>query len=430
MDRTINCTSLQNGVKIVSRRMPYVRSVSMGVWVNVGARDETAPESGLSHFIEHMIFKGTARRSAYQIAKEFDAIGGQTNAFTSMEHTCYHAKVLDTHLETMVDILSDIFLNSTFDTKEVDRERPVIFQEIGMLEDSPEELIHFLTGKNYWGDHSLGRSILGTRENIAAFDAGDIKNFFLRFYQPERILISIAGNVDHDRFVDLVAPQFETIRPGNGFPKRTIPQGRARIELHNKSLEQLHICLNTPGLSSTAPGRFALSLLNTILGGNMSSRLFQKIREQKGLAYSVYSYIASHTDAGMYGAYAGVNPLDGPETVALMMKELAGIAAKPVKSQELSDAKEFTIGNIYLASESPDNQMVRLAQSEFSFGRYVPLKEVVAKIEAVSTDEVLHMAQELFRPRQVSMTVLGPISDPTSYEGLIGNAPVNLIRND
>ncbi|MBI5896047.1 MAG: insulinase family protein, partial [Desulfobacterales bacterium] len=213
-------TVLPNGIRIVSKKMAHVRSVSMGVWVDVGARDESEHQSGLSHFIEHMIFKGTARRSAYQIAKEFDAIGGHTNAFTSMENTCYHAKVMDSHLTTMVEILSDIFLNSAFDPQEVERERPVILQEIGMVEDSPEEFLHVLAGRNYWGDHSLGRSILGSRENISSYSAETIREFFHRFYHPERIIVAVAGNVEHERIVELIGPSFATIHNGQPLPER------------------------------------------------------------------------------------------------------------------------------------------------------------------------------------------------------------------
>ena len=204
--------------------MPYARSVSMGVWVNVGARDESALESGLSHFIEHMIFKGTQKRSAFQIAKEFDAIGGNTNAFTTMENTCYYARVIDSHTETMVDILSDIFVNSVFDPGEIDRERPVILQEIGMVEDSPDEYVHMLSGRNFWGENPLGRSILGTPENLARFDAQTIKNFFQRLYQPDRIIISAAGNINHSRLVELLEPVFGTIDSQNGFPSAKPPR--------------------------------------------------------------------------------------------------------------------------------------------------------------------------------------------------------------
>ena len=264
---TVNKTILDNGVRVVSMTMPHVRSVSMGVWVHVGSRDESEAESGLSHFIEHMIFKGTVRRTAFQIAKEFDAIGGQTNAFTSMEHTCYHARVLDSQLETMVDILSDIFLNSVFDEREVARERPVIVQEIGMVEDSPEEWVHTMMGPAFWGGHPLGRSILGSRENILGFDSQTIKAFFKRLYQPDRIIVSVAGNVDHDRFVEKVEPVFSSIAAGNGFAPRSVPATGCGIIRKHRDLEQSHICLGMNGVSVDDSRRFAASLLNTIFGG-------------------------------------------------------------------------------------------------------------------------------------------------------------------
>jgi predicted Zn-dependent peptidase len=411
MKRTpvINKTVLSNGVKIITKKIPHVRSVSMGVWVNVGARDETIDQSGLSHFIEHMIFKGTARRTAYQIAKEFDAIGGHTNAFTSMEHTCYYAKVLDTHLDTMVDILSDIFLNSVFDPQEVDRERPVIYQEIGMVEDSPEEYLHQLASENFWGDHPLGRSILGTRENILNFQAETIKSYFHQFYHPERILVSVAGNVDHDRIVARVGPSFESIHNGHDLPDRQMPKVKPRQHALHRDLEQAHICLSTLGLSITAPQRFAFSLMNTIMGGNMSSRLFQEVREKRGLAYSVYSFMATHVDTGMFGIYAGVNPNAVMETIDLLVRAMRQLKREPVTAGELSDAKEFTKGNLCLATESVDNQMVRLAQNEIHFNAYIPIQSVIDQIEAVADDEIQELANELFKPEQASLTLLGPV---------------------
>lgn len=403
-------TILPNGIKIVSQHMPHVRSVSMGVWVDVGARDESDAQSGLSHFIEHMIFKGTTRRSAYDIAKAFDAIGGQTNAFTSTESTCYHARVMDTHLETMVEILSDIFLNSMFDPLEVERERPVILQEIGMVEDAPEEYVHLLAGETFWGDHPLGRSILGTRDNIRSFSADTIKDFFRRFYHPERIVISVAGNVDHDRFVELVGPAFAAIRSGQPLPKRTTPRIEARSRTHVRHLEQVHLCLATPGMAITDPRRFAFSLLNTLLGGNMSSRLFQEIRERRGLAYSVYSFMMSNVDAGMFGVYAGVGPSEVQRTLALIRKEMDLMQHAPVSADELRDAKEFTKGNLWLAAESVDNQMVRLAQNEIHFGDYIPMAQVVRSIDAVTADELQALAAELFQPDQLCTTLLGPVA--------------------
>ncbi len=423
MNSAVDRTTLPNGVRILSKNMPYARSVSMGVWVNVGARDESAAESGLSHMIEHMIFKGTRQRSASQIAKEFDSIGGHTNAFTSFEATCYHARVMDIHLQKMVDILTDIFLNSVFDPQEVDRERPVIFQEIGMVEDNPEEYIHLLTGRAYWGENPLGRSILGTRDNILSFNSDTLKSFFKRFYQPNRIVITIAGKIDHDRFVDLIGPSFDGIEPGQHLSDRTTPSGNPQVRLHHRSLEQAHICLAAPGIAISDPRRYAFSLLNTICGGNMSSRLFQQVREQRGLAYSVYSFTSSYEDTGMFGAYAGVHPDNADETVALIVSELRKLRTEPVESAELEDAKNYTKGNLLLASESVDNQMVRLAQNEINFGQHIPLQKVVQRIDNVAAREITELAASLLQDDQIALTCLGPITEDTPFREMLSNGP-------
>lgn len=415
----LNKTILKNGVRILSKKMEHAHSVSMGVWVNAGSRDETPTENGLFHFIEHMIFKGTKKRSAFQIAKEFDSIGGQTNAFTSMEHTCFHAKVMDTHLETMVNILSDIFLNSEFDSCEVEKERPVILQEIGMVEDSPEEYIHTLMGNNFWGENPLGRSVLGTRENIIKFDAKAVKDFFQRFYQPERIVISLAGNLVHDHLVDLIGPVFESIHSGESLPERVTPKTYSRITLEHRELEQVHVCIGNKGLSITDPRRYAFSLTNTILGGNMSSRLFQEIRERRGLAYSVYSFLSSHIDTGMSGIYVGVAPGKVRESIELILKEMDKLKEKPIDSDELLGAKEYTKGSILLSSESTDNQMVRIAQSEINFGKYITMQEIMDEIESVTPDEIFHLAEEFFLKNQTALTLLGPLSDKKPFEDIL-----------
>ncbi|MFZ7126105.1 MAG: M16 family metallopeptidase [Desulfobacterales bacterium] len=420
MESAVHKTVLSNGVTIVTKDMPHVRSVSMGVWVNVGARDESPEENGLSHLIEHMIFKGTARRSAYQIAKEFDAIGGQTNAFTAMENTCYHARVMDRHLETMVDILSDIFLNSNFETNEIERERPVILQEIGMIEDSPEDFVHLLSGRNFWGDNPLGRSILGTPENIVRFDAEDIRGFFNRCYQPERIVISAAGNVDHERLVEMLRPAFESVAPGKGFPRRTAPETRSLIDVNHRQLEQVHICVSARGIATTDPRRYAFSLMNTIFGGNMSSRLFQEIREKRGLAYSVYSFISSYEDTGMFGAYVGVEPRNAQEATAVLIDELRRLGGEPIAEAELRDAKEYTKGSLLLAAESTDNQMVRLAQGEIYFGRHISLSEVIDQVDAVTPESILALAESLLAPNQLVVTTLGAVSERSIFEDVVG----------
>jgi predicted Zn-dependent peptidase len=417
MDAPTDKTILTNGVRIVSKYMPHTRSVSMGVWVNVGARDEADTENGLSHFIEHMIFKGTRKRSAYQIAKEFDAIGGHTNAFTSMEHTCYHAKVLDSQVETMVEILSDIFLNSIFDPGEVERERPVILQEIGMVEDSPEEYVHQLAGRNFWDDNALGRSILGTRENVSRFEAEAIRQFFHRLYQPDRIVIAAAGHLSHQRLVDLVGPAFGSVRKGNGFPERLAPSSHCRVDIQPRDLEQVHICLGTAGLSVADPRRYAFSLLNTILGGNMSSRLFQEVREKRGLAYAVYSFISAHADTGMFGVYLAVSPDKALDAVGLVATELGKVTRQPVDPGELSGAVQYTKGGLLLASESTDNQMVRTAQNEIYFQEDIPLSNVIQRIESITPEDLQQLAADLFSPNGMVLTLLGPVATPkTAFE--------------
>ena len=419
MTTAIDKTVLDNGIRILTHKMPHTRSVSMGVWVNVGARDETPAQSGLSHFIEHMIFKGTRKRSAFQIAKEFDAIGGHTNAFTTMENTCYHAKVMDTHTETMVDILSDIFLNSIFSAQEIERERPVILQEIGLVEDSPDEYVHVLAGRNFWGDHALGRSILGKPENIVQFDSEAMKSFFNQLYQPDHIVVSVAGNIEHSHLLDLVGSAFNSIRPGNGLPDRITPEARSLVDLKYRKLEQVHICLATMGLAISDPRRYAFSLLNTILGGNMSSRLFQEIREKRGLAYAVYSFIASHVDTGMFGVYLGVDPSHARKTTLLILDEIKRLANEAVDESELRGAIEYTKGSLMLASESTDNQMVRTAQNEIHFDRHVPLKEVIDKVESVTPDEILELARRLFGRNPMGLTMLGPVKDQKVFEEIL-----------
>ncbi len=421
--KTIKKTVLANGIRITTKAMPYLRSVSMGVWVNAGARDEALPENGLSHLIEHMIFKGTERRSAYDIAKEFDAIGGFSNAFTSFETTCYHAKVMDGHMASMIDILTDIFLNSVFDPDEFERERPVILQEIGMVEDNPEEHLHLLSGYNFWGDNPLGRSILGTRENVLRFDAETTRRFFNKLYQPERIVITAAGNLCHERLVECVAPAFESVKNGADLlAAREAPSTRAGLTLHPRGLEQQHICLTAPGIAIADPNRYAFSLLNTILGGNMSSRLFQEIREQRGLAYSVYSFVTSFEDTGMFGVYAGVDPANTRETIALILAALERIRSEPIDAQTLAGAKEFTKGSLLLASESNDNQMVRMAQNEINFGTHTPMDEIMAHIDGVTPEEIQALAARLFVPSTMAATLLGPLDDPGLIDDVLPRA--------
>lgn len=419
MVNDFNKTILDNGIRVVTKRVPHLRSVTMGVWVNVGARDEKQQEGGLSHFIEHMIFKGTEKRTAIQIAKEFDAIGGQCNAFTSKEMTCYHAKVMDTHLETMVELLADIFLNSVFDPMEMERERHVILQEIRMLEDAPDEHVHVLLAKALWGDHPLGRSILGSPETVGAFDSNSVKKYFKRAYQPERIVISAAGNLEHGPFIDLVARAFSDVSQENSFPKRKTPKRHRIIRTHRKDLEQVHICFGTKGVHATDERRYDCAVLNVILGGNMSSRLFQEIRERRGLAYAVYSFLSLYSDTGTWGAYVGVEASNTAEVLEIIVRELRQVRKSPVDQAELENSKECLKGGLYLAAESTENQMTRIAQNEISFGRYVSLKEVENEIDRVTTERMLALAQDVFCDDTLALTLLGPVDESLALEEMI-----------
>lgn len=414
-----NKTLLENGIRILTKNMPYSCSVSMGVWVNAGARDESPDESGLSHFIEHMLFKGTATRSAFQIAKEFDAMGGNTNAFTSMETTCYHAKVITSHAKTAADLLTDIFLNSTFDFEEVEKERPVIIQEIGMVEDNPEDYIHLLSGQCCFRNNPLGHSVLGTRGNILNFNTDKIKEFFICRYQPQRTVVSIAGNIEHNQILDVVGPAFESLKKGSGFPGRVTPDVRPGVNLFEKDLEQVHICGSLKGLSLTDEKRYAFSLMNTILGGNMSSRLFQEIREKRGLAYSVYSFISSYADTGVLGAYVAVDPGNVVEASNIIIKEIKRLKENSVDTDELKDAVEYTKGCLLLSSESTDSQMFRQAQNEINFGRNIPLPEVINAIESVTKEDIFDLAGSLFNSDNLALTLLGPFSDKKQLENLL-----------
>jgi predicted Zn-dependent peptidase len=419
MFRPENKTTLNNGIRILTHNMPHSRSVSMGVMLNVGARDELPVESGLSHFIEHMLFKGTKRRSAFQIAKEFDAMGGNTNAFTSMETTCCHAKVITSHTAAAADILSDIVLNSAFDPEEIEKEKPVIVQEIGMVEENPEDFIHVLTAQCCWGENPLGSSVLGTRESIAGFDSDKIKDYFRSRYQPQRTLISVAGNIEHNYILDIVGPAFESAGGTPDFPERATPEVKPGVHLYERDIEQAHICVFLKGMPLADPDRYAFSLINTVIGGNMSSRLFQEIREKRGLAYSVYSFISSYTDTGMLGAYVAVDPANAVEAADLIIRELRRIKSDAATPGELKDAIEYSKGCLLLASESTDNQMFRQAQNEMLFGRFVPLDEVINEMESVKEDGLLNLAGRLFDSNSIGITVLGPVSGEKQFKDIL-----------
>ncbi|MCU0587094.1 MAG: insulinase family protein [Syntrophobacteraceae bacterium] len=401
-------TVLSNGIRVVTEKIPYVHSVSMGIWVSAGSRDEQEDERGITHFIEHMLFKGTSRRSALDIAKELDAVGGFANAFTSKENVCFHAKVLDRHLPLVVDVLTDLVLGSVFDEREIEREQQVILQEIRMIEDTPDEYVHILFQELYWKGNPLGLPIYGSVESIQNINRDRIIGYLSKAFDPNRIVITAAGNLEHMEFVDLIAPSMEKLNHPQSLLERETPVDQPLVRVIPKDLEQAHLCLGMPGTAQVDGGRFICYLLNAILGGSMSSRLFQEIREKRGLAYSVYSFANSHEDTGLLGVYAGISPDNTTETLEVIREQLEILARDSILESELSSAKEQLKGSMYLNAESTDSRMNRLAKNEMLFGRYIPFEESEERIDAVSSEEVRSWFQSVFQPNRLAVVLLGP----------------------
>jgi predicted Zn-dependent peptidase len=404
-------TVLPNGLRIITEKLPHLVSVSMGIWVDNGSRDESPGLNGISHFIEHMIFKGTRNRSAQQIAKELDAIGGLSNAFTSKEQTCFHAKVLGHHLPQVTEILLDIFLQSVFEPEEVERERMVVLQEISMVEDTPDELAHVLYGETVYEGNPLGRNILGSPETVQAFTQDNLKNYLQRAYGPEKVVVSAAGQLDHEDFVSLLAPELSKLPPVGKSPDRQKPLLTSKFRVVSRDLEQVHLALGTWAPAAADEQRYAATLLNVLTGGNMSSRLFQEVREKRGLAYAIYSYLSSFQDTGIWGIYTAVAKETLPETLEIIGRELIKIKKGEVSSGELAMAKEFVKGGILLGAENNDNRMTRLAKNEFVFGRHLTFEEIMEGLDAVALEDLVNLAEETVRGDLFSLVALGPVSE-------------------
>lgn len=405
----IQKTVLDNGVRLLSERLPHAYSVTMGLWMEVGSRDENPDRGGVSHFIEHMAFKGTSRRGPLEIAKEIDRLGGLANAFTSKETTCFHARALAQHLPDLADLLLDIFLCPVFDADELERERQVILQEISCVEDTPDELVHVLFSKNFWSDHPLGRPVLGTAETVTGLNRQAVLDYLHSTYLPQSLVVAAVGDLEHEQLVDLIGPALAKLPSASAPARRRPPEPSSGPNVVKRKLEQVHIALGTPGPSAVAPERFAAAVLNLILGGNMSSRLFQEVRERRGLAYSVYSYLSSYSDSGILGVYLGVPPDRAAEAVRVVRQEMANLAQKPISEQELKEAKDCLSSSILLSAENPDTRMSRLARNEYNFGRDIPLEEVRAQVDAVSLDDLSRAAGTLLDQSKLAATVLGPV---------------------
>ncbi len=402
--------TLSNGIRVVSETLPKSRSVSIGVWVKVGSRHEPPEIGGISHFIEHLFFKGTQKRTAKDIAIEMDSLGGEMNAFTSQETTTYYAKVVDEHLPVAIDILSDILLGSKFDPAEMEKERKVILEEIKGVEDTPDDYIHELFTNIVWPDNSLGRPILGTKETIKALKHENIIAYIDNYYSPKEIVISVAGNFEHARLIELLNASFGKLARA-GIPKNEVaPAFTQALFVKKKQLEQVQLCIGCKGLQYAHEDRFVISALNTVLGNSMSSRLFQEVREQNALAYSIYSYVTSYRDAGLLTVYAGTDPANALEAARLVIKEFKKIKEEGITPAEELRVKNQVKGSLVLSLESSNSHMSRLARQEIYYGKYLSMDDIIKGVEKVSREQVQRLAQQLFVKDNLSLAILGPLS--------------------
>jgi predicted Zn-dependent peptidase len=407
-ERNIRRTVLPNGLIILTERMDHLRSVAMGVWIKSGSRCEPAEINGISHFVEHMLFKGTRSRSAQAIAREMDSIGGNLDAFTGKETICFNVKSLADHVPIALDVLSDLVLNPVFATPDIERERGVILEEIKIDEDNPDVLVHELFTQSFWKDHPLGWPILGTTRTVAGLDQDKLFNYHNDRFHAGNMIFSAAGNLDHDKFAESIASRFSNFTSGTVLNELAAPEASARIVLRNKkSLEQVQICLGVPAPPITDENRYATLILNTILGGGMSSRLFQTIREERGLAYSIYSDLSPYRDTGTLCVYAGTSSANALQVVDLILAEFTRLKQEPLAEEELKRAKDQVRGNILLGLESSNARMANLARQEMYFKHFYSVDEVIARIDEVQAAQVQAMAQRLFVSDHIAVTLLG-----------------------
>ncbi len=408
--RNIRRTVLSNGLQVLTESMPHVRSISMGAWINSGSRDESPAINGISHFVEHMVFKGTTSRSAKQLAREVDTIGGNLDAFTGKETICFNIKVLDENVEPALDLLADLVLHPTFSPEELTREQGVILEEIKMDEDNPDYLVHEIHTQNFWKGNALGRPILGTAKTVSSFNQQIVFDYYACRFTSTNMVFSAAGNLDHDTFVEQVAAQFHSLQASSDAAPAKLPAPAAfpHITLKNKkSLGQVQFCLGVPAPAVQADNRYAVYLLNTMLGGGMSSRLFQTIREDQGLAYSIYSEMSPFRDTGALSVYAGTSPDKTEQVLTLTLQELSRLKQEAVPDSELKRAKDQLKSNMVIGLESSSSRMSNLARQQMYFGRFFGIEELVRQIERVTPTEIQSLAQQLFQPDLIALTLLG-----------------------
>jgi predicted Zn-dependent peptidase len=400
---------LPNGIRIVTEQMPHVRSVAVGIWVETGSRHEPEDRAGLSHLIEHLVFKGTATRSAEAIARAMDSVGGQMDAFTTKEHTCFYVQVLDEHLPMAVDLLTDILLHPLFEAEELEREKSVVLQEIKMVEDTPDDLIHDLFAAQVWDGHPLGRPILGSRGAVQGYGRDAVHGHFVSHYAPPKIIIAVAGHVTHERVLELFGAGFDGFwRPPMSHDVPAPPM-KAGVNIVHKELEQVHVVLGFPGLSHAAPERYALYLLNDVIGGSMSSRLFQEVRERQGLVYSIHSGAQSFRDTGTLCVYAATEAANFSRVLKSILKEVRGIKKDGITADELRRAKDHLKGSLMLGLESTSSRMNRLAKHEMNLGTFLTMDAMLAAIDAVKHDEVQALVTDLLDEDRLALTTYGPL---------------------
>jgi predicted Zn-dependent peptidase len=404
-------TILPNGIRVLTEAVPQFASTTIGIWVENGSRYESPEKNGISHFLEHLFFKGTARRSAKQIAEEIDAVGGVLNAFTGKEYTCYYAKVLREDLPLALDILGDLFLHSEFAPEEIERERSVILQEISEAEDTPDDHIHDLFNRRFWPGHPLSYPICGTAETVSRLSRGDFIDFIGERYRPDRLIVAAAGGIDHDRLVEEIERQFGHLQGVTAPPELTRPTMRAGLSVFEKPLEQVHMYLGVPGFAQGDDRRFAAYVLNTALGGGMSSRLFQEVRERRGKAYSIASGMSSFRNEGYLAVYTGLSAACVAEVLEVIVKELATLRDSGLDADELGRAKSQIKGNMLLSLESSESRMTRIAKNEIYFRRDVPTEEMAAAIGAVDQEAVMRVARDLFATSTVGVALLGDLGE-------------------
>jgi len=408
---------LPNEIPVVVEQLRNMRSVSIGIWVKVGSRNENPDENGISHFLEHMFFKGTKKRTAKDIALDIDTLGGDLNAFTSKETTTFYVKILDEYLEKGIELLSDIFLHSLFPEEEIEKEKRIIKEEIKMIEDTPSDYIHDLFNQTIWGHTGLGHSVLGRRDTIKSFTRDDLISHIKKYYGTKDVVISCAGNIEPDLLLDNLNKNLGNLRRGSEPEIGPTPRFSSSVEVFTKELSEAHICLGVEGIPQNSEDRYGLYVLNTILGAGVSSRLFQEIREKRGLAYAIYSFTASYYDTGVWAVYAGVSRKRVREVVELILEEMRGFQYTLTES-ELQRAKDNLKGNIILALESTSSRMNNIARQEIYYGRYYSPKEIMKEVDSVTLGQIKALSERLIKRDCISLTIYGPVHKK-DFEGIL-----------